>query len=321
MPCRIIIFGMSKKFKNSIYSVLKPLKAEVIELNYGEDYELNDVSADMYLFCFDASTLSYLDFAVKFISSACAFIPVCALADADEGVVLDSEFKFAFDLALSVSRKTCSKGGFKRLSLWVSSLLRFKLRMDAARDRQNKKLYDENRYKIRLVYRDVILAVTRNKLFLVLSEDELPVPKGVLPAVSQKIDNIDDLAYAKDISEKYFVQANFSPSKIFDIVVSVSEAVSNVLKHAESGTLSIYEHSDKYFVSVADKGSGIKLADIPKSVQRGHSSKSSLGMGFSIILELMDLTYLFTNTSGTTLIMQISKDTETSADKIGGIVL
>lgn len=156
--------------------------------------------------------------------------------------------------------------------------------------------------------RDLLLSLTNNKLFLVMDKNEFPeIVFEKHPDLSIKIDSVEDLACAKKSVEEFFYKKNWNKNKIFDIVISVSEAVSNVLKHAQKGNLDIYYDHDSVYISVSDRGEGIELEDIPRFIQKGESSKSSLGMGFSIILELASAVWINTNSNGTILIMLIEK--------------
>lgn len=156
--------------------------------------------------------------------------------------------------------------------------------------------------------RDLLLSLSNNKFFLIMDKNEFPeIVFEKNPDLSIKIDSVEDLAYAKKSVEEFFYKKNWNKNKIFDIVISVSEAVSNVLKHAQKGNLDIYYDYDSVYISVSDRGEGIELEDIPRFIQKGESSKSSLGMGFSIIIELASAVWINTNSNGTILIMLIEK--------------
>ena len=202
------------------------------------------------------------------------------------------------------------------LKMWTVSLMNFKRKIELAKERDSRNIADENSYKIRQVYRDVISAVTQNKLKLLLSASELPFYPPQTKVLEIKINNSDGLVSAKEQIEKYFVSKGWSKTRIFDIIVSVSEAVSNVLKHAQNGIVSIFGIGDKFHIWVSDNGKGIDFSDIPKSaLQKGHSTRNSLGMGFCIMLELADQLLLFTHSMGTIIIMELSKEKPQSALK------
>ena len=155
-------------------------------------------------------------------------------------------------------------------------------------------------------YRKLLLALTRNKLSLVPDESEICVPDGLEKFSEHEISGPEDLESIKSDVDGRLRGMKVDESKVFDVVVSVSEAVSNVLKHAERGVFRGYASNDLCFVVVSDCGAGMRLNEIPLSVQKGRSSKDSLGMGFSIMLELADLLYLCTGSDGTALGLSIS---------------
>lgn len=161
-------------------------------------------------------------------------------------------------------------------------------------------------------YRDLLLAVTANKLFLVFDRDQMPHFDGIGPDIERKIESLEDLAAIKKACDGFLRGSNIDDSKVFDIVISVSEAVSNVLKHAEKGFFRLFIKDSSCFVLVSDSGKGMPLDEIPSSVQPGHSSKDSLGMGFSIMLELAEAAYIYTDSKGTVLLLKISLDRKSS---------
>ena len=90
------------------------------------------------------------------------------------------------------------------------------------------------------------------------------------------------------------------------MMVCMSEATTNAIKHAGSGMVSFFRLSNRVQVHVEDHGKGIDFSELPKStLLRGYSSKVSLGMGYTIMLELMDKVYLLTSSQGTTVIIDM----------------
>lgn len=94
------------------------------------------------------------------------------------------------------------------------------------------------------------------------------------------------------------------PGRIFEIQVSVEEALTNSVKHAGGGRLE-FRTDDVLQVEVADSGSGIDFSMLPRPVlMLGFSTKGTLGFGFNIMLEFTDHLYLTTGPSGTTIILE-----------------
>jgi anti-sigma regulatory factor (Ser/Thr protein kinase) len=89
-----------------------------------------------------------------------------------------------------------------------------------------------------------------------------------------------------------------------DLSLAVGEAVSNVLKHAGNGTAHVWRNDHTVFVHVSDNGGGITAANIPKALTLGWSSEVSLGMGFTLMLEMADALWLATGSHGTTVCIE-----------------
>ncbi|WP_066060045.1 HD domain-containing phosphohydrolase [Robertmurraya korlensis] len=91
------------------------------------------------------------------------------------------------------------------------------------------------------------------------------------------------------------------------VQVAVTEAVTNVLKHATGGELSIYLKEDQLQFYISDKGSGIPLHEIPKTILvSGYSSKRSLGQGFKMIAKFCDVVQIHTSSQGTQVLIEFS---------------
>ncbi|WP_413305878.1 HD domain-containing phosphohydrolase [Bacillus sp. 1P10SD] len=89
------------------------------------------------------------------------------------------------------------------------------------------------------------------------------------------------------------------------VQVAVSEAVTNILKHATSGNLSIYRRGQLLQFLISDKGSGIPLHEIPKTILvSGYSSKRSLGQGFKMISNFSNGVSIYTSSEGTSILIE-----------------
>ncbi len=220
-----------------------------------------------------------------------------------EAVCRDAEF-YEKGVALCFPENLCDE----ELYFMISIFFRLKKRMDLIVLDESMKMVNESIYRIRRVYRDVILAVTQNKLELILERPELPPVQKEHKLAEIAINDKDDLTLAKNTAEKYAFAEGLDKSRVFDMVVAVSEGVSNVLKHAENGVMSIYSSPEYFRIWISDVGRGINFSDIPKSALfKGYSSKNSLGMGFFIMMELLDKLYIYTHNEGTIIVLEQKK--------------
>lgn len=158
--------------------------------------------------------------------------------------------------------------------------------------------------KIRKIYREVIHSVTQGKLFL-LEMEELKAYYDELPLLEKRIKKREDVATCRKSVEKLLTEFRVKDKKKFNLLLTVSEAVTNVLKHAEEGKMIVYLKDNWIGIIVEDKGNGIQLSDLPKSALfDGYSSKKSMGQGFGLMLKLVDKVAIYTSQEGTTVIME-----------------
>ena len=147
---------------------------------------------------------------------------------------------------------------------------------------------------LRRAYVDVLDAVTGGKLILLAEPafaSELGLPlSDVLP-----IRSTEQMAEARrrivDAAELRF------PGRIrhADISSPVCEALTNALKHARGGTYQVFAKGDCVQVAIADDGPGIDFRTLPRAtLVRGFSTAASLGMGFTIMLQLCERVLLCT---------------------------
>ena len=101
----------------------------------------------------------------------------------------------------------------------------------------------------------------------------------------------------------------FPQERLFDMVTCVSEAATNVVKYGPPGQMRIRVEDDGVHVRLDDVGPGIAFANLPKAVLlSGYSmgATPSLGLGYSVMLEMCDCVYLCTSERGTSLILEMS---------------
>jgi len=198
----------------------------------------------------------------------------------------------------------------------VKSLLRIRFLMQ--QQRENDRLQAELRRKLeieqlrreeevkrRQFYKEVIYAVTNARLILV-EPDELEVLlKSEETVARMAITKDQDPGLARKMVGEIAGESGMEEERIHDIVVGVSEATTNVLTHAGEGEMLVQRKEDRLHVWIRDQGPGIDFASLPKAVlTRGFSTKFSLGLGYTMLLGLMDRIYLCTDSSGTTVVLE-----------------
>lgn len=145
--------------------------------------------------------------------------------------------------------------------------------------------------------RDITRLVTGERLFLCDAED-VPAQPGVpvLPVVKPR-----DVREAREIVRAHAESLGWSPSRIYELQLCVGEAGANAIRHAGAASFQAWSNNDEVLFRFADTGPGIDFNRIPSALTSGYSTGSSLGMGFTLMLELADTIRLATDNRGTVL--------------------
>jgi DNA-binding response OmpR family regulator/anti-sigma regulatory factor (Ser/Thr protein kinase) len=174
---------------------------------------------------------------------------------------------------------------------------------------ERERMLLEQEKRVRHFFRDVLLAITQNTLHLLLEASELSIFDNGRKVKEIQLCEPQDIATAKRSVEEWVNSLGIEKSRRFNLIVCVSEAATNVIKHAVTGKVTLVEFEDRVQVWVEDRGKGIDFSELPKStLLKGFSTKVSLGMGFTILLELMDKVYLLTSPEGTLVIIEMNNE-------------
>jgi anti-sigma regulatory factor (Ser/Thr protein kinase) len=153
------------------------------------------------------------------------------------------------------------------------------------------------------VYRDVMYAVTQRKFLLIQKHEVDKYKEGEL-LCEVAIKERSDIAKARDIAKSRMIEAGFQQTQIMSLLLVISEAITNILKHAEDGKIIITRAGQNLYVIVEDKGPGFDLKLLPKTtLLAGYSTKKSLGQGFTLMMKMAQEVLLYTSPKGSTLIL------------------
>ena len=178
------------------------------------------------------------------------------------------------------------------------------------RDVTERKRAEENRRKLerdlecqkRSFYRETILSVTGGKLDICDWPDVEPFV--VRAKKSVEVDDASQVAKARREVERFCLEHGLEQQRLHDFAVGVGEAVTNAIKHGVHGSVHVGGDDESVWVVASDQGSGIESLILPRAVLlRGFSTKPSLGLGYSIMLEVCDRILLCTGESGTTVVL------------------
>ncbi len=178
----------------------------------------------------------------------------------------------------------------------------------ALRNSLNVESMMQEQAKRRRFYSDVLKAVTGNKLILEEYNEidryweAIPVEESVLDLLSTI-----DVPMARQVSSELFTKLGVSDEVSFSMVTCISEAATNVVKYGVSGQMRIKVDDKRILARFDDHGPGIAVDKFPKALLTPGYSESrtpSLGLGFSVMLEMCKCVRIATGTKGTYIILE-----------------
>ena len=155
----------------------------------------------------------------------------------------------------------------------------------------------------RLFYRETLLSITDGKLEMCDEEDTAPYLSGSESAV--EVNSAAQVCDARHGVEDFCRSRGLEGDRLDSFMIGVGEAITNAVKHGTSGTVSAGARGDVIYVGIEDNGPGIESLILPRAtLLRGFSTKTSLGLGYCIMLDVADRVRLRTDRSGTLVILE-----------------
>ena len=171
---------------------------------------------------------------------------------------------------------------------------------------------------IRRAYVDVLDAVTGGKLIL-LTDEELAGQLGVPLMEPESVTAPIELAEARGVIARTAAEHFPDWASHVDLRTPVGEALVNALRHAGGGSYQLFAREGRLQVLVRDDGPGIDFRMLPRAtLQRGFSTAASLGMGFTIMLQVCERVLLSTRPGRTSVVLEFA-DRPTLAESIEAI--
>jgi len=165
----------------------------------------------------------------------------------------------------------------------------------------------EQKEKIFNIYRDVVYAVTQGK-FLLVRDNELPGYVNEGDSLAEvAISKNEDVVLARNTFRQVMDKLFPNHKRGHKVLLCISEAATNIIKHAGNGIFTIKKMDDDCIRFVfADQGPGMDFDHLPSMLFfRGFSTEISLGCGFKLIYSIVDRIILSTSENGTTVIFDI----------------
>lgn len=157
----------------------------------------------------------------------------------------------------------------------------------------------------RAFLKEVIYSVTNGRLKLAERDEMDAVVEAFQPSATVDLVGPECVRAARHAAEEVATEAGLPEEALHDLVLCVSEAATNTLKHATGGRMQVGLDAGRVLVLLSDEGPGIDASALPRAtLMKGYSTKVSLGMGFSLMLELLDRVTLDTSRSGTRLLLE-----------------
>ncbi|WP_003542647.1 ATP-binding protein [Desulfotomaculum nigrificans] len=159
------------------------------------------------------------------------------------------------------------------------------------------------------VYRDVIRAITQEKVYLTSPAEFSQIIQQEVPVLNFKLNSPHDITRCRMEIDQYLTKvcSSWQSPRRHKALLCLSEAMTNVIKHAGSGEVLLALNDNRIVFYVLDQGPGMELAKLPFMVfLKGFSTKTSMGFGFSIMFRYLDKLILSTSESGTRLALEIS---------------
>lgn len=157
------------------------------------------------------------------------------------------------------------------------------------------------------VYRDVIFAATQKKLLLIPKTEVNTYKHGNLLCEAD-IKVRSDIPEARRLAKDSLSNVGIPQTMVMSQLLVISEAITNILKHATEGKMLIYEQYPYVHIIVEDSGPGIPLKLLPNTtLLAGYSTKKSLGQGFTLMMKMAEQVLLSTNGEGTTIILKFNR--------------
>ena len=178
------------------------------------------------------------------------------------------------------------------------------------RDVTERTRAEENRRKLerdlesqkRSFYRETILSVTSGKLSICDYSDIEPFVSQATTYV--EVEDASEVGPARRKVERLIEEHGIVGERLDSFIAGVGEAIANAIKHGVHGKVHMGEDDKSVWVAVSDQGAGIESLILPRAVLlRGFSTKPSLGLGYSIMLEVCDRILLNTGDRGTTVVL------------------
>mgnify|MGYP001954288978 CR=1 FL=1 len=158
------------------------------------------------------------------------------------------------------------------------------------------------------IYRDVIYAASQGKLLLI-PEEEIANYKIGVTICEGTIKQRSDIPECRNLAKKCLEEKGVPPTKMMSWLLVLSEAITNTIKHAEEGKMTLVSSENEIRFIIEDKGPGFPLNELPKAtLLAGYSTKKSMGQGFTLMMKVAKQILLCSSSQGATIILTFDQE-------------
>lgn len=177
------------------------------------------------------------------------------------------------------------------------------LSAEAQETRERLRVSEERR---RAFNREVLLAVTGGRLLLA-DADEINRMSTGAPALTQPLVQTADATLFRRALRALLVGRGLDQVvRVDDILTAAMEAATNAVKHGRGGEARVWLGDGDVLVEVSDQGDGIQPHHLARAtLEGGYSTEATLGMGYHLMLRMVDLLVLCTSESGTRVLLRV----------------
>lgn len=160
------------------------------------------------------------------------------------------------------------------------------------------------------IYRDVLHAASQRKFLLIKDEELKEYITGEVLCKEPVIEK-SDIPVVRNKAKEVLESCGIHRGKVASYILLISEGITNILKHAKDGRLTITKTKESLNIIIEDHGTGFPLDNLPYMVlTEGYSTKKSLGQGFTLMLKLTDQLLLKTSSKGSTIVLALNIEKE-----------
>jgi len=170
----------------------------------------------------------------------------------------------------------------------------------------DKKLIESEELRI-AAHREILLAVTGSRLVVCDPQEIRELVRGE-KVLEYNIESARDISETRVAFKRKIQELGLISERLHDFEACTTEAATNALKHAGCGTAELYIHGKDVLALIWDKGTGIAPVDLARAaLEKGYSTRVSLGMGFKIMWEMADRLAICTSEKGTIILIAINE--------------